>query len=439
MHTIYGGDKMLIRYSFKNFRSFHDKAEISMKATSQTTLNENIIRINGERLLPSTVIYGANASGKSNIIMSIKIFKKIIICGSLLYKDIDLDDLELCPFIHDGETNPISFEIEFINKNKHCIYKLEIEVEKCRRGNRTILNEEFYIKSCKKYHLIYKRNKSHIDISTDRFALKQMETEAKFINDITEKLSRNMDASVPFLTSGFKNIISNDLANCVISFFSEKLITIDNFTITTSSVQLKSNQTIEKNFTVWNQTLDGFVKGADFGPQQMIFKSDVDDNDEHTANMQLFSVYNFNDQNIFIPAQLMESSGTLKLIDFALLFQSFFPKGCTFFMDEFDASLHPEIVKGIISLFHDSDFNTEGSQLIFTTHNPIYLNNKIFRRDQIAFVEKDRINFQSSVYTLADFGSTDVRNDENYLINYFKGKYSSLPYIDFSSLFKGDD
>ena len=108
-------------------------------------------------------------------------------------------------------------------------------------------------------------------------------------------------------------------------------------------------------------------------------------------------------------------------------------------MDEFDASLHPEIVKGIIALFHDSDFNTEGSQLIFTTHNPIYLNNKIFRRDQIAFVEKDRINFQSSVYTLADFGSTDVRNDENYLINYFKGKYSSLPYIDFSSLFKGDD
>lgn len=427
---------MLIRYSFKNFRSFHDEAEISMKATSQTTLNENIICINSERLLPSMVIYGANASGKSNIIMSMKILKKIIICGSLSSQDVDLDDLELCPFIHNDKNDPISFEVEFINENKYCIYKLEIEVEKCRRRNRTILNEEFYIKSSKKEHLIYKRNKNHIDISTDRFALKQMETDAKFINDITEKLSRNMDASVPFLTSGFKNIISNDLANCVISFFSEKLITIDNFTITTSSVQLKSNQTIEKNFTAWNQILDGFVKGADFGPQQMIFKSDVDDNDEHTANMQLFSVYNFGTQNIFIPAQLMESSGTLKLIDFALLFQSFFPKGCTFFMDEFDASLHPEIVKGIIALFHDSAVNTEGSQLIFTTHNPIYLNNKIFRRDQIAFVEKNRVNFQSSIYTLADFGSTDVRNDENYLINYFKGKYSSLPYIDFSSLFR---
>ena len=71
---------------------------------------------------------------------------------------------------------------------------------------------------------------------------------------------------------------------------------------------------------------------------------------------------------------------------------------------------------------------------MFTTHNPIYLNNKIFRRDQIKFVEKDKDNYESNIHSLADFGSTDVRNDESYLLNYFNGKYSALPYIDFSEL-----
>ena len=131
---------------------------------------------------------------------------------------------------------------------------------------------------------------------------------------------------------------------------------------------------------------------------------------------------------------ITRTDNTLKLIDFAVAFQTFFQKGGVFIIDEFDAALHPEIVKGIISLFNNQQYNHAGAQLIFSTHNPIYLNNKIFRRDQILFVEKDKTNYESTLYSLADFGSVDVRNDENYLINYFKGKYSSLPFIDFSKL-----
>ncbi|MBP3040997.1 ATP-binding protein [Bacillaceae bacterium Marseille-Q3522] len=106
-----------------------------------------------------------------------------------------------------------------------------------------------------------------------------------------------------------------------------------------------------------------------------------------------------------------------------------------FVLDEFDAAIHPELIKGIIALFNDQSVNKNGAQLIFTTHNPIYLNNKIFRRDQIKFVEKDKDTFESTIYSLADFGSIDVRNDQNYMLNYFKGKYGTLPYIDFSKLF----
>ena len=155
------------------------------------------------------------------------------------------------------------------------------------------------------------------------------------------------------------------------------------------------------------------------------------------TELHLYSSYTIdNNRQILIPANLMESRGTLKMIDFAMLFQEIFEDGGILVMDEFDNALHPEIVKGIISLFSDQDLNKNGAQLIFTTHNPIYLNNKIFRRDQIIFIEKDPQSYHSVLYTLADFGSEEVRNDENYLINYFKGKYSSMPYIDFSVFLK---
>jgi AAA15 family ATPase/GTPase len=151
--------------------------------------------------------------------------------------------------------------------------------------------------------------------------------------------------------------------------------------------------------------------------------------------MRLVSIYKSGKRDVIVPAELMESRGTLKLLDFAIPFENLFFKGGIFVLDEFDAAIHPELIKGIIALFNDQSANKKGAQLIFTSHNPIYLSNKIFRRDQIKFVEKDKDTFESTIYSLADFGSTDVRNDQNYLLNYFKGKYGTLPYIDFSKLF----
>ena len=119
---------------------------------------------------------------------------------------------------------------------------------------------------------------------------------------------------------------------------------------------------------------------------------------------------------------------------FAIPFEKLFQTGGVFVLDEFDAAIHPELIKGILALFNDSELNKAGAQLIFTTHNPIYLNNKIFRRDQIRFVEKDTDSYESVIYSLADFGSEEVRNDHNFLINYFKGNYGALPFINFANL-----
>lgn len=421
---------MLLNFEFGNFRSFKDMTTLTMKASSQTTFNERLIRSENRRILPSAVIYGANASGKSNVILALDCFRDIVLCGNL--RSDSLFNLELYPFAHDNEHNPMHFGVDFINQNKHFKYELEILSEKLTPGTRKIVYESLSLvaKSGSDINL-FKRSEKDVIISSTQQALSAMNIKKSFIENISDKLNVNIDGNILFLTGGFKSIISGEIVDVVTDFFAEKLVIINNFSIGEAALEIRNND-IEGDFLIWNSLLDIFVKAADFGPQEMCFK--YDKRDENI--LHLYSQYKTNNGVTLIPAPLMESRGTLKMIDFAMLFQKIFDDGGTLVMDEFDNALHPEIVKGIISLFGDQDLNQNGAQLIFTTHNPIFLNNKIFRRDQIIFIEKDSESYRSVLYTLADFGSEEVRNDENYLTNYFKGKYSSMPYIDFSLLLK---
>lgn len=406
-----------------------------MRATSQTTFNDTLIRDFDERILPSSVIYGANASGKSNIISSLQIFREIVVVGSIANTTPSLSNLELCPFVHDENHQPVFFAIDFTNDGKRFYYELQIKIGRLKKENRSIHYESLSLVQTKKRIPIFTRSENSVQISNEAKILDLLNMEDSLVKSLEVKLNDNLDSLELFLSRGFKNTISSDIADTVIDFFSQKLFAVKDFTQQSFNLRIQSEQEMGENFSIWNNLLESFVRGADFGPQEIFFKKKNDD-DDHAADMKLFSAYNSDDKKVFIPAEYMESKGTLKLIDFAIAFQTIFPQGGVFVIDEFDAALHPELVKGIISLFNNPKFNNNGSQLIFTTHNPIYLNNKMFRRDQIRFVEKDKETFQSALYSLADFGSTGVRNDENFLINYFKGKYSTLPYIDFAALLK---
>ena len=111
-------------------------------------------------------------------------------------------------------------------------------------------------------------------------------------------------------------------------------------------------------------------------------------------------------------------------------------KGSTLVIDELDASIHPMAIMNIINIFHNDEINKNGAQLIFNTHNPIFLNNALLRRDEIKFVEKE--DKGSIQYSLSDFGtngSNGVRNTEDYMKNYFVNKYGAIKDIDFSDIF----
>lgn len=430
---------MLVNYRFSNFRSFKELTTLSMVAGRQTTLNDNLIRAYDLRIIPSGVIYGANASGKSNIIMSLAVMKDIVLSGSVEGNSSNLNNLELYPFAHNDSDAPMKFEIDFIHQDQRMEYSFEVGLKKFKKGSREILSEQFsLIDKAEAKTLIFERKDNVIKIMKDKKALKLIEFDEKLLKEFEKKINENIDPSELFLSRAFKSTINNDLAEVVLDFFKDKLVVVSDFTLKKTNLTFSFGDKPKKDFFAWNKVLDGFVKNADFGPQNIAFKSNKSEN-EDSADMELVSIYRYNDQNIVIPAELMESRGTLKLVDFAIPFEKLFKSGGVFILDEFDAAIHPELIKGILALFNDSEMNEAGAQLVFTTHNPIYLNNKIFRRDQIRFVEKDKDTYESVIYSLADFGSEEVRNDHNYLINYFKGNYGALPFIDFTNLLSQDN
>ena len=109
--------------------------------------------------------------------------------------------------------------------------------------------------------------------------------------------------------------------------------------------------------------------------------------------------------------------------------------GGTLVVDEFDASIHPMALMNIINIFHNDSLNKNCAQLIFNTHNPIFLDASLLRRDEIKFVERDEETGNSIHYALSDFRTADgVRKGEDYMSNYFVSRYGAVRDIDFTPL-----
>lgn len=138
-------------------------------------------------------------------------------------------------------------------------------------------------------------------------------------------------------------------------------------------------------------------------------------------------------------AELFESYGTIRFINMFPLVIRAIQTGGTLVVDEFDASIHPMALMSIINVFHNDDVNIHHAQLIFNTHNPIFLNSNLFRRDEIKFVERDDDSHYSTLYALSDFGTTGekgVRKHEDYMKNYFISQYGAIKDIDFTPIFE---
>lgn len=444
---------MLLDFSFKNFRSFFDNAELSMKATRKKDHLNKLIITEGikEKILPVVVIYGGNASGKTTVVLAQQMLKEIILKTNVSKIQGGLvNNLPICSFIHnlDKYETPMEFNITFIDTEDNINYdKINY---KCIIKNiakpimrSTVIAEELNINNVN----IFKRNEREVSFNQSSNVKKYYNMNASefqiykdFLNIQAKNFSKDMSDERVF-TSWYSNL-NIKLVDRISKWFSEKYLILYDFNEAKHEYNyegdisnLKESNGLQ-NIIIRDYIINSIKECIETGPQDIIL---FGNETEETLNktLQLRSMYKINNNKnenmgIEVSAEFSESKGTLKMYKFLFPFIEVLKKGTTLVVDELDASLHPELVMGIIKIFKNMEINKKGAQLIFNTHNPLYLNNNIFRRDELYFVQKDKKTFQSELYSLVDFieEGNKIRSDENYMKNYMNGKYGALPYVD---------
>jgi uncharacterized protein len=433
---------MLLEFRIRNFRSFYKESVFSMLASRQREHSEFLIRMedNDRRVLPSAVVYGPNASGKTSLILALTLLKEMVLTGNIQQSQDNqlISIIELFPFIHDYQkfTEPVGLEITFLYENMEFTYGIEFEV---RFKNEDVLSErrivlEYLIVDSVE---IFKRTIKGITLAKNSKALKlyKDKPKASLLEMLEKQINENLEGSDLFLSNAFKSAVNSELANKTIRWFAFKLLTYVNFDESKFTILIPEK--IQKGeIRLQNRIMDALLKHADFGPQDVAYVIDNLENSKQKTTLR--SKYNITgkpgNEEIDVLSDLLESKGTLKILKFALPFISALENGNVLVIDELDSSMHPDLIAGIIKVFNNQEINIKGAQLIFNTHNPIYLNRNLFRRDQIIFIAKDRETYESELYTLADFktyGEKSVREDERYMKNYISGKYGALPFVDF--------
>lgn len=429
---------MLLQFKTENFKSFLDEMNFLMTpAPKQKDLEYSILehKIGNKTYkgLCSAIIYGPNASGKTNIISAMDVFKEIVLKGNIRNSDelrspnISEGKLELIPNNLNKSPKLTKFYICFVEGNLLVEYELKMDLGLFldRNYQREIKFERLRIN----HKTIYERT-NKIEFFNLKSIEKYLINEFRKNEDSAKAIARNnLNATELFLTNGFKMMFSSKLVSFILEWLEEKFIVIYRADATEIKSKLDSteggkvfiNRTTNDAANLFgiNSNALGYVVPEDGGEPQ------------------LCSI--FKDNGVAIPAKHFESYGTVRFINMFPLILKALIEGSVLVLDEFDANIHPMALMNIINIFHDDDINKKNAQLIFNTHNPIFLNANIVRRDEIKFVERDDETHLSTHYSLSDFktsGSNGVRKADDYLKHYFLGRYGAVKDIDFYDLFE---
>ena len=431
---------MLLEFKASNYKSFKDELVFSMMpAPKQKGLDYSVMKIQAGRKaykgLCSAVIYGPNASGKTNIVGAMDAFKSIVLRGNLRNDADDIEPnaaagtLELIPNNSISESLPVKFSITFIEDGLHIEYAFTADMGRflATEHKRKILFETLKINA----NLVFARD--------NELEFGKLDTIQEFFVNAFEQnadgaialAKNNLNDEELFLVNGFKTMFSSKLVTLITDWLDKKFMVI----YRANSMRLIRKFSDPKKKSVYIEKTLNEAAGY-FGINSNALGYIVDsENDE----AKLYSLFESNSKGKAIPAELFESYGTIRFVNMFPLVVSALQNGGTLVVDEFDASIHPMALMSIISIFHNDDINTNHAQLVFNTHNPIFLNANLFRRDEIKFVERDDDTHHSTLYSLADFGTSGkngVRKNEDFMRNYFVDRYGAIKDIDFTPIFE---
>ena len=399
---------MLIRFSFKNFKSFKNENCLDMEATSLKEHEYNVAKIDNGEYLKVSAIYGANASGKTNVLQAFDYMKKRILVSDDSKKNSPIDEENVYSFMINNA--PIALEVEILAKNNK-IYKYGFEVIKDK-----IISEWLFEKRVNKFYSIFERNNNNVQI---------MKVKNKLF-DLT-----NVDDTTLFLKSFRLIDKSNEDFNNVYDWFVNSTYldlgnpNFERFINNRVSLKILSDENYKKELLKFIKTFDSGIEGIKTTPDSIeAVKSNngiIDIEVIHKGENGEFKALPF----------YLESNGTRKMFHLFDFFMDALKNGMVLFVDELDAKLHPLLTRYIINLFHNSETNKGNGQLIYSTHDTVNLNKDTFRRDEIWFAEKDRDGI-STIYSLSDYkiNDTKVRNDATYNKDYLSGRYGAIPVLE---------
>lgn len=402
---------MLIRFSFKNFKSFKNENCLDMEATSLKEHEYNVAKTENGEYLKVSAIYGANASGKTNVLQAFDYMKKRILVSDDSKKNSPIDEENIYSFMINND--PIALEVEILAKNNK-IYKYGFEVLKD-----TIISEWLFEKRVNKFYAIFERENNNVSMKPNKISgLVNIDEKTLFLN-IYSKIDRNNE-DFSNVYDWFVNSMYLDLGNPNFERFINNRV----------SLKILSDENYKKELLKFIRTFDSGIEGIRTTPDSI----EAVKNNNGIIDIEV--LHRGENGEIKALPFYLESNGTRKMFHLFDFFMDALKNGMVLFVDELDAKLHPLLTRYIINLFHNSQTNIGNGQLIYSTHDTVNLNKETFRRDEIWFAEKDKDGI-SEIYALSDYILEDdknagkkVRNDATYNKDYLTGRYGAIPVLE---------
>lgn len=421
---------MLLMFKVKNYISFKNESILDMRATAYVQHLTHVIHVNDKlSLLKTTALYGANASGKSNLISAMFFFEQYIF-SQFINKNENEDfesneigmKIKLEPFGLSDDINDASeFDIIFLHNDKQIQYGFECTPKE-------VLNEWLFIDDKK----VFERTGTELSFGNKY---------QKMLGDYKKLPAKRLYIAVLeyFLDESTKEIVLGDF----ISFFTEEYNVYTEILFESSvkglagmvglSKKLVSDKTYRQKIEHYLRLIDVGIKRLDV-QTETIFNEPTGKKQKEKVVRTVHDIYdetgNIIGEKFFDLRQ--ESTGTLRFLAYIQNIIEMISKGGVFIVDEMSARLHPLLTKLIVDIFCSSQ--NKKAQLIFTTHDISLLNNNQFRRDEVVFVDKNERG-ESSLYALSDL---KVREDATFNKDYLQGKYGAIPIFNYDEIMGGE-
>lgn len=414
---------MLIQFNFKNFKSFREEATLDLSATKITEHPDHVVALGQDKLLKVAAIYGANASGKSNVydafgFMQHYVAESFSFGGEGSSRQTEaVGEHMATPFLFDEQSQgaPSTFEVFFVDNTDETqrTYQYGFALQKDE-----VVEEWLYSKAKtarNRYQTIVYRQKGQ-PLQADGLPKSSLANLTVALEKETLVLSLGAKLKIAKLKKVRDWFLRNEAVNFgdpMENFFRSRVLPV-NFT---------TDKTVQAGVVEYFASFDEAI--CDFEVEQV---QQPDSSPDQAYKIQALHKTINSDAVTGIPLQ-NESSGTLKMFALYPCLKSVLRSGATLFVDELNARLHPLLVRNIILTFLSPQTNPHHAQLIFTTHDISQLSNELLRRDEIWLVDKDGYGV-SELYSLADFKDErggKVRRDEALAKNYLTGGYGGIP------------